>query len=70
VRNRAYAFKNTDLAGAPDPAINLTEVTPILCILAAGIILSVLVLAAELCIKSLSARVVALKPGRYARGTP
>jgi hypothetical protein len=70
VWNRAYALKNTDTAGAIEQAISLTEVTPILCILAAGTFLSILVLAAELCINRFAVRVQASKQGRYACSTP
>jgi hypothetical protein len=71
VWKRAYALKNTDATGkTAEQAINLTEVTPVLCILAAGTFLSIFVLAAEFCINRFAVRVQASKPKRYVCSIP
>lgn len=64
VWNNVYSLRTHNTAESLELAINFIEVIPILCILVAGILVSVTLLAAELCTKNTTLSVKGCKRRR------
>jgi len=59
--DRFLNYKMSTTTGTPVSSINLTDVVPVLCILMAGAVIAVLLLAAELCAEKMLSRNKAFK---------
>jgi hypothetical protein len=59
--DRFLNYKMSATTGTPESSINLTDFVPVLCILMAGAVIAVLLLAAELCAKKVLSRNKAFK---------